>query len=117
MLRCNKAFNHQALRRISMRNIDGGAVARLPVGGVRFASDENSMGWWGRLLAALERNRARGAARRELHRLDNRMLADIGLRRDQVDEFVDGMFRTENPVAMGRPVDAVKVDAGYRTAA
>ncbi len=101
-----------------MRNVDGGAVARLGVGEVGFARGESSLGWWGRLLSALERNRARGAARRELHRLDDRLLADIGLRRDQVNEFVDGMFRSEQPVAAKRPVDEVPVAAdGHRSAA
>ena len=94
-----------------MRNGNGGAVARLGVGEVGFARDESSRGWWGRLLSALERNRARSAARRELHRLDDRLLADIGLRRDQVNEFVDGMFRSEQPVAAQRPADEVPAGA------
>lgn len=101
-----------------MRNIDGGAVARMNVGEVGLAREGSPNGWWGRLLARFERNRARAAARRDLHRLDDRLLADIGLRREQLDEFVDGMFRTEKPVAAKRPVDGVPAGAeGLRSAA
>ena len=44
-------------------------------------------------VAILEGVTARRAARRELYALGDRLLQDIGLRRDQVGETVDGMFR------------------------
>lgn len=46
-------------------------------------------------LSSLRRAGARRAALRELYRLDDRLLADIGLRREQVAELVDGMFRRD----------------------
>lgn len=92
-----------------MHNVDGGAVARLPVTGVWIRRGEDLgrvvSDFVGRRLSAFGRAQARRAARRELFRLDNRMLQDIGLRRDQVDEFVDGMFRNQNTVAARRPHD------------
>jgi uncharacterized protein YjiS (DUF1127 family) len=90
-----------------MHNVDGGAIARLPVTGIWVRRGEDLgrtvRGIFGRSLSALGRAQARRAARRELFRLDNRLLNDIGLRRDQVDEFVDAMFRSENAVAARRP--------------
>lgn len=94
-----------------MHNVDGGAIARLPVTGVwvRRGEDLGRVVWgvFGRALSVLGRAQARRAARRELFRLDDRLLTDIGLRRDQVDEFVDTMFRREHTVAAARPTDAV----------
>ena len=93
-----------------MHNVDGGAVARISVGGVRLSRGE---GLGGKLREALRRfehrlgrAHARRTARRDLYRLDDRLLQDIGLRRDQVDEFVDSMFRKEKIVAVKRPGDA-----------
>ena len=94
-----------------MHNVDGGAIARLPVTGVWVRRGEDLgrvvRGVFSRSFSALGRAQARRAARRELFRLDNRLLKDIGLRRDQVDEFVDAMFRREHTVAAARPTDAV----------
>jgi uncharacterized protein YjiS (DUF1127 family) len=42
---------------------------------------------WSRLIAAWSAMRAASQTRRELQRLPDRMLKDIGLRRDQVDRF------------------------------
>ena len=98
-----------------MHNVDGGAVARLPVIEVWLRRGE-SLGRGvlnaarrveariDRTLAWLGRAQARRVARRDLHRLDDRLLKDIGLRRDQVDEFVDAMFRADPGAAMDRPV-------------
>ena len=55
-------------------------------------------GYFQRGLSALEGAGARRAARRELYALGDRMLQDIGLRRDQVEETVETMFRSR-PVA------------------
>lgn len=92
-----------------MHNVDGGAIARMPVTGVWVRRGEDLgrvvRGAFSRALSVLGRAQARRAARRELFRLDDRMLKDIGLRRDQVDEFVDTMFRQEQTVAVARPTD------------
>jgi uncharacterized protein YjiS (DUF1127 family) len=112
MLHCNKAFQLLALRRIFMHNGDGGAIARMPVTGVRVRRGEEFgrvvRGVFERSLSVLGRAQARRAARRELFRLDDRLLKDIGLRRDQVDEFVDAMFRRADTVAAARPTDATQ---------
>lgn len=50
-------------------------------------------GWLRPAFAAFERAQARSAARRSLYLLDDRLLKDIGLRRDQVAGTVDQMFR------------------------
>jgi uncharacterized protein YjiS (DUF1127 family) len=50
-------------------------------------------GWVRRGFSALGRVYARRVALRELHALDDRLLRDIGLRRDQVGMTVDAMFR------------------------
>ncbi len=52
----------------------------------------------GRVFSALGRVYARSVALRELHALDDRMLQDIGLRRDQVGVTVDAMVQ-RNKVA------------------
>lgn len=54
--------------------------------------------WLGRGLSALERGQARRMALRELYALDDRLLKDIGLSRDQVPATVNAMFRSEPPV-------------------
>ena len=92
-----------------MHNVDGGTVARMPVGSVWLRRGEELGRAFGEAFEGLGRwlgrGSARRAARRDLHRLDDRLLADIGLRRDQIDEFVDAMFRDVKPVAARRPVD------------
>ncbi len=84
----------------------------------------------GRLLARVHGARARRAARRDLYRLDDRLLRDIGLRRDQVAELVDSMYRGTAVDALGSSLRsgvvagvegiakaAVGNDAEYRSAA
>lgn len=44
-------------------------------------------------VAILEGVMARRAARRELYALGDRLLQDIGLRRDEVEQTVDAMYR------------------------
>lgn len=83
-----------------------------------------------RLLAYIEGGRARRAALRELYGLDDRLLADIGLRRDQVAGLVDDMFRGGDGEAAAGPIHAQAIagaeditevnagnDAQYRSAA
>ncbi len=69
---------------------------------------------------ALRRWHRRRVAYRALMALDDRLLRDIGLRRDQIPAAVEGLWRTEsNPVAKrqayvatvaGRPSDAANDD-------
>jgi hypothetical protein len=53
---------------------------------------------------------ARSVALRELHALDDRLLRDIGLRRDQVGITVDAMFRNNEVTETAQPVR--QVDTG-----
>lgn len=78
--------------------------------------------WLRPALAAFERAQARSAARSALYRLDDRLLKDIGLRRDQVAGTVDEMFRGRDAAAAGVTVEMnAKADSGdvdvYRSAA
>ena len=78
------------------------ASARLPMARV----------WLQRGEALATAAQARRMARRELYALDDRLLNDIGLRRDQIAGFVDGMFRgngdsLRRPVAMAARTEAV----------
>lgn len=67
------------------------ASAQLPAArGVRH--------WLRRGFTALARAQARRTALRELYALDNRMLQDIGLSREQVEATVSAMFRRD-PIA------------------
>ena len=69
---------------------------------------------------ALQRWHRRRVTYRELMALDDRLLRDIGLRRDQIPAAVEGLWRNEsNPVAKrqayvatvaGRPSDAANDD-------
>jgi uncharacterized protein YjiS (DUF1127 family) len=99
-----------------MIDLENGASARLPAAHVWLERGESlartAAGVVGGMLRWLERARARRAALRELYRLDDRLLQDIGLRRDQVGELVDGMFRRSEPRAAARPVDNVVVAGG-----
>jgi uncharacterized protein YjiS (DUF1127 family) len=141
MLQCNKDFQHQAFRRFSMIDVEKSAAAHLPAAEVWLRRGERLAGalWGGTqasaralggLLAYLQDARARRAALRELYRLDDRLLKDIGLRRDQIAEFVDSMFRggrTESATAriltrvVAGPEDITEVNVGndghYRSAA
>ena len=71
-----------------MTSTENSASAQLPRKG----------NWLQRVFTAFGRAHARRMAMRELYALDNRLLQDIGLRRDQVGETVNAMFRTD-PVA------------------
>jgi len=51
-------------------------------------------GWLNRVISGIAEAQARRATRRELYALDDRILADIGLQRDQVADCVDAMFRS-----------------------
>ncbi len=124
-----------------MINVEQSAGLRLPADGVWLQRGEGLAraavvvvrkinGWVGRGFSAPGRVYARSVALRELHALDDRMLQDIGLRRDQVRTTVDAMFRgdavaeTAQPsrqVVAGGNEDIPVVDAGndrhYRSAA
>jgi uncharacterized protein YjiS (DUF1127 family) len=63
--------------------------------------------WLGRGISSLARAAARRAALRELYQLDDRLLKDIGLRRDQVGELVDAMFRAQHVEVVARPTGRV----------
>ncbi len=124
-----------------MINVEQSAGLRLPADGVWLQRGEGLAraagvvvrkinGWVGRGFSALGRVYARSVALRELHALDDRMLQDIGLRRDQVGTTVDAMFRGDAVAETAQPVrqvvaggnrDIPVVDAGndrhYRSAA
>ena len=67
-------------------------------------------GWVRRAFSVLGRVHARSVAMRELHSLDDRLLRDIGLRRDQVGITVDAMFRGDGVAETAQPVR--QVDTG-----
>ena len=67
-------------------------------------------GWVRRAFSGLGRVHARSVALRELHSLDDRLLRDIGLRRDQVGMTVDAMFRDDAVAETAQPVR--QVDTG-----
>ncbi len=83
----------------------GEGLARMAVVAVRKIN-----AWVGRGFSALERVHARSVALRELHALDDRMLQDIGLRRDQVGTTVDAMFRGDGVTETPQPVRQVDAD-------
>lgn len=104
-----------------MTTLEKSASARLPVArfwverGEGLASTAIGLGsvlirWLPRRLSALARVQARRVALRQLHALDDRLLQDIGLRRDQVGITVDAMFRGD-PVAETKQPSR-EVDAG-----
>ena len=51
--------------------------------------------WYGNGFAGIRNWNARRAARKALHGLDDRMLADIGVARHQIDGTVDRLIRTD----------------------
>jgi uncharacterized protein YjiS (DUF1127 family) len=129
MLHCNKAFSHDIFRRFSMIDREKSASARLPVARIWLQRGEALAGaasdavrtidvWLGRRLSVFAAAQARRAARRELYTLDDRLLKDIGLRREQIAEFVDGMFRgdgesTRRPARVAARAEAVaEIGAG-----
>lgn len=65
-----------------------------------------------RVASAFEAAQGRSAARRALYQLDDRLLNDIGLRRDQVAETVDSMFRAGYVEAAGASEAAAETNAG-----
>ena len=98
-----------------MINVEQSAAARLPVDGVWLQRGESLAraavvvvarinGWVRRGFSALGRVHARSVALRQLHALDDRMLQDIGLRRDQVGVTVEAMFRGDGVVETAQPV-------------
>ena len=64
-------------------------------------------GWVRRGFSALGRVYARSVALRQLHALDDRLLQDIGLRRDEVGITVDAMFRNNGVTKAAQPVRQV----------
>jgi uncharacterized protein YjiS (DUF1127 family) len=104
-----------------MIKMEQSAAARLPVDGVwlqrgeglakvAVAAVRSINGWVRRGFSALGRVYARSLALRELHALDDRLLRDIGLRRDQVGVTVDAMFRNNGVSETAQPVR--QVDSG-----
>jgi uncharacterized protein YjiS (DUF1127 family) len=104
-----------------MIDTEKSASARLPAANVWLGWGESLartaagvvwgiLRWLQRRLSSLERSNARRASLRELYRMDDRLLKDIGLRRDQVAEFVDGMLhRTDFEAVTGSTRKAVTV--------
>lgn len=104
-----------------MIKMEQSAGLRLPVDGVWVQRGEGLArvavvatrkitGWVRRGFSALGRGYARSVALRELHALDDRLLRDIGLRRDQVGITVDAMFRNNGVSETAQPVR--QVDTG-----
>jgi len=103
-----------------MINVEQSASARLPAAGVWLQRGEGlaraavavvrgMSRWLQRGSAALGRAHARRVALRELHALDDRLLQDIGLRRDQVGTTVDAMFRGDTVAEATQP--SLELDA------
>jgi len=82
-----------------MTNMETSASAQLPGTG----------NWLRRIFSAFGRAHARRMALRELYALDNRLLQDIGLRRDEVREAVSAMFRTVPVAEASQPTREVAV--------
>ena len=104
-----------------MIKMEQSAGLRLPVDGVWLQRGEGLarvavvatgkiIAWVRRGFSALGRVYARSVALRELHALDDRLLRDIGLRRDQVGVTVDAMFRNNGLSETAQPVR--QVDTG-----
>ena len=69
-----------------------------------------------RTFASFARARARRSALRALYRMDDRLLADIGLGREQLPEFVDGLSGRGSVSAVPRSQPLTEV-AGPRPVA
>lgn len=91
------------------------AAARLPAAAVWIGRGEGLAkvttaaarqvgGWLWRAYAAMGRSKARRDAMRALYALDDRLLQDIGLRRDQVASIVGAMFRHDAVTHEVKPV-------------
>ena len=104
-----------------MINVEKSAAARLPADGVWLQRGEGLAkvavavvgsinGWVRRGFSGLGRVYARSVALRELHALDDRLLQDIGLRRDQVGVTVDAMFRGNAVTETAQPVRQADTD-------
>ena len=104
-----------------MINVEKSARLRLPADGVWLQRGEGLAkaavavvrginGWVRRGFSALGRVYARSVALRQLHSLDDRLLKDIGLQRDQVRITVEAMFRGDGVAETAQPVR--QVDAG-----
>ena len=104
-----------------MINVEQSASARLPADGVWLQRGEGLArvavvvfrritGSVRRGFSALGRVHARSVALRQLHALDDRLLQDIGLRRDQVGVTVEAMFRGDGVAETAPPLR--QVDAG-----
>ena len=104
-----------------MIKMEQSAAARLPVDGVWMQRGEGLgraavvavrkiNAWVGRGFSALGGVYARSVALRELHALDDRLLQDIGLRRDQVGTTVDAMFRGDAVAETAQPSRQVDAD-------
>ena len=85
------ASAHLPAARVWLKRGEG--LARAAVGVVRGMNR-----WLGRGLSALGRAQARRVAVRQLYALDDRLLRDIGIPREQVGVVVEAMFRG-HPVA------------------
>ena len=97
------ASAHLPAARVWLKRGEG--LARAAVGVVRGMNR-----WLGRGLSALGRAQARRVAVRQLYALDDRLLRDIGIPREQVGVVVDAMFRG-GPVAEATQPSR-EVDAG-----
>ena len=68
--------------------------------------------WLERIVSRLASVQARRTALRNLYALDDRLLHDIGLRRDQVAEVVEGMFRGQDVETPTPAAPVVQTAAG-----
>ena len=102
-----------------MINVEQSVTARLPADGIWLRRGEglakaavvvvrSIIGWVRRGFSALGRVHARSVALRQLHALDDRLLQDIGLRRDQVGVTVEAMFRGDGVAETAQPVRQVE---------
>lgn len=81
-----------------MTEMEKRAAARLATAGTWLQRGESLAGIVTRVFSAFARARARRQTLRALYALDDRILEDIGLSRDQVESTVDAML-SRPPVA------------------